>query len=222
MARFRRLSDVELYDKELGGLLGHLRAARAAGDADQEKLATDMIAFKEHDRILDKVRGAYGWAPEWAIDEIAGKAFESALRQRWRGETRASHRAWVNRIIGGEAASFFRTARGEAMVREHRLDAGADDERSRHELLGGHGSDDALLEGLERSLHLDAAEAELGELEGRNPLHARVVALALWDDRPAREVAGECDTSPENVDQIKRRFRVALRERLRRAGWEDS
>ena len=210
MGPYRRRSDAELYELPVGVLLAHIRAARAHGDVEQEKLAQDVLAFREEPRIVARIRGRCPRVPDWVHREIAGNVLESALGQLWRGAQVGSFRAWLNTMIAGEICEFFRTARGRALLEQRSLD----DPHQREALGRRDAGGESLLDGLERTLRLDAAARALEELRERNGVHARAVELALWGDRPSREVAEECGLSVANVDQLKRRFRVEVRRRV--------
>lgn len=207
MPPFFPRSEHDLYDMPVEQLLAHLRAARAAGDAEQDGLVQALLGFREGRWIRMRVQRACPSAPEWVHEEIAGQVLEDAMSSSWRGEQIGSFRAWTKQIVVRRVADFFRTQKGEAVLTQRSFE-----DPEGHDLLerfGGSGED--LADALERSLRLDAAHVVLERLRERNVAHAEIVELRVFEDRPSREVAEVHDTSVANVDQVCSRYRAELR-----------
>jgi len=197
----------DLYTMPVEQLLAHLRAARAAGDADQDAGGQAVLAFREEPRIRARVRRACPAAPDWVHEEITGKAVDDTMAGAWRGDQIGSFRAWSQTIVHGKVSEFFRTQKGEAVLHQRSFE----DPDGRDLLERLHTGGEDLADALDRSLRLDGARVVLGRLGERNAGHAEIVEAALFSDRPSREVAAEHGTSAANVDQICTRYRRDLR-----------
>lgn len=188
-------------------IVAHIAAARAAGDADQEALAQAILAYKEEGRIRTWARRFAPTAPDWAIEEIAGEAFEDAMAGEWQGERIGSFRAYAKQITHRRAADFQRTQKGDAALKQRSLE-GPEGQDLLERMTT---EDDDLAEALDLSLRVDGARIVLERLRERRPDHAAIVEGREWQDRSSADVAEEHGTTGANVDQIVRRYRVEVR-----------
>ena len=206
MASLRPLSDTELARLGDDELVAYALRARASGDGDAADLALQIFAFGLEDALRAFVRSRLDSHGDAAIEEVAERALEDAIRsiRGLRGETAPEARAFVFKIARLRIADFHRRGR----VRTAPLDAGAE----------AGGSDAAAID---TGLLLEGTLAEL------RPDHKLVVEHFVLSGYSARETAelvrrrldGRADDSmsEQNVHQIASRFRRDLRARLEEA-----
>src|SRR4051794_15878276 len=201
--RFRPRSEAELYELDELGLVEHVHDAKAAGHDDQARLAMHMLLFKHERRMRhrvairmpDHLAHHADTAADWVLERVSRSALKFGFEGRSLGE-------WVNwwgTAIDRQCVSFWRTAQGQSLERQQPLAS----ERV--------GEDDAAFDTQGEPLDIDRllAQACYSEIiqavleSVQNPMHARAIRLAFWDDLESAEVARRCETTGANVDQIK-------------------
>lgn len=197
----RRLSDEHLLD--------YARKARDAGQPHPYNHAMEWLVLRHKDRV---------WAmsfkaPAHLREEMSQEVLLGAIRAALDDREIKNFTAWLNQLVRNRLADFYRSPQYRqleidraATVREDedgqplaRAEAGVD---------GGQSA-------------VEAQEIVDGELDRLSDSHRRVVELSIFDDLAAREVARETGESEDNVYQVVKRFRVALRRALEDAdNWE--
>lgn len=210
MAPFRELSDLELDALSDEELLAYIARARALGELEAARLALRILVFGHIENVEWRVRRK---VPGDAVDKVVGEAFMSAFLATLSGQSVGEFVSWLNRIVDRRIADFHRSKRleTEPLAEEH---AGEDDVR------GGLPFEPDETAVVETMVIVDDLRAEL------SPTHRLVVDLYCIEGYPATEAAGLVnDNQPDlhppmsenNVHQIARRFRQALRDALGKA-----
>lgn len=219
---FRPLPDDELYELGDDDLLGYIVAARKARAGDHAETATHMLLYKHETRIRKRIawklpehlRRHADTVAEWVIERVT----KSALRLKLEGETVGHWVSWWQTAVDRQFISFFRSKQGQALEAERSLP-------SEH-----HGDDDAPPDRLgidfddeqvvERALHGQIVASALAKVP--NQTHGEIIRAAFWDDRTSKDIAAQYGETPNNIDQIKSRFRRDLRAECRAWGVTDS
>jgi DNA-directed RNA polymerase specialized sigma24 family protein len=204
MSVFRPRSDLELGALDDDALIAHMRAARAAGDRGQVRLALEILVYGHLENVERRVALK---VPPADVELVAGQAFDSAFKAAFDGASVGEFRSWLHTIIDRRIADYHRRPPGRAVPLDDVHEAALTE-------------DDETGAVAARS----AVDQVLSEL---NPLHREVVELAVFS--PAQPTAAEtadrinaADPSPDpamteaNVNQICSRFRKRLREVLTR------
>ena len=207
-------SEAELYAMDDGALVRHVAAARAAGRVDQGRTATHMLLFKHERAMRSRVRLRIprhlahhaDVAGDWVLERVLRSALTLPLEGRSAGEWVK----WWHTVVDRQVVSFWRSSLGRSLERQVAL---ASEREDAVDAIGEDLDVDALLA---RACYSDIVSAALAKVE--NPMHVAVLHAALWDDRASADVAAEHSTGADNVDQIKRRFRIAVREECERRG----
>lgn len=201
---FRPRSDLELNDWSDDDLIAHIRAARAAGDRKQARLALQILVFGHHENIRRRVRMR---VPREDVDLVAGAAFDSAFKAALDGNSVGEFHGWLNTIVDRRVADYHRKDRPRW------VELIEDGLNGRPE-----GEDDP---GIERIDARSAIDQALGEL---SDLHRTVVERALLSDEEptAQDLADRINEhhgadppmTTSNVHKITSRFRERLRQIL--------
>lgn len=206
MISIRPLGDAELARLGDDELVAYAVRAREAGDDAGADRALQIFAFGLEDALRAFVRNRLDSHGDAAIEEVAERALEDAIRsiRSLRGETAPEARAFVFKIARLRVVDYHRRGR----VQTAPLEAGAE--------AGGSDAD-----ATDTALVLEGALAEL------RPDHKLVVERFVLSGYSARETAelvrrrldGQVDDSmsEQNVHQIGSRFRRDLRARLEEA-----
>lgn len=213
MGDFRRLSEGELARLPEGELIEYAIEARLEGERESASLALSIFAFGMEDAVRAFVRARLGSHGDTAIEEVAERALEDAIRSidTLSGLTPQEARGFVFTIARRRIADHLRRGRPGT----DSLDGGGEAERG------------ALPDGLRVAGDAAAVETTLvvrelvAELRGA---HREVVELNVLSGYSARETVdlidrrngGRSDDSmtEPNVHQIASRFRKLLRARL--------
>jgi RNA polymerase sigma factor (sigma-70 family) len=195
------MSDEELVD--------YINDARAAGQHEDALLALKILVFGYSDRILAYVRNR---APYEESEQIAGQVLVSAIESavNYEGKRIESFGAWIYLIARRRIADFLRKRRLELrpLPEEH---------EENDDIFG------ELSEVQDETGMVQVQSAVDDCLDRLSEPHRRVVVLAIFEDRSAREVCAIVNEefpdlpkpmSESNVDQIKSRFRKCLRGEL--------
>ena len=179
--------------------------------------ATFILLYLHEERIRNRVRLRIPRHLQHHADTVADWVLErvtrSALKLPLRGESVGEWVNWWKEAVRRQVISFWRSAQGKALEREAALPSERrDDDDGPADTLGVELDVDRLLAQACYDEVIDVALANLGE---RN---RAIVRAAFWDDRPSKDVADEMGTSANNVDQIKSRFRDAVRAECERRG----
>jgi RNA polymerase sigma factor (sigma-70 family) len=213
---FRKLDDRAVDDLNDEDLVAHLVASREAGLHEQATLALQIFVYRHEGTIITRVRGK---VPDHEVESVVNATFQSAIdsvfseeKEPWSGETYASCRAWLRTITRRRIADYYRRGEQPRLVPLPEEHAEAEDV---------FGPDVAVEE--DETGRIEVEEIIDTCLEELSPSHRMVVELAVFADLPSREVAERLnDADPDlnpamsaaNVDQIKSRFRSAVRKML--------
>ncbi len=146
------------------------------------------------------------------------KLWASALKLPLKGESAGEWTNWWMTVVTRQVVSFWRSKQGQALEKEIEWPdqrAMGDDDSPGADSVGEDLDVDALAVSLDYRAAIDAA------LLGLNETHRAIVEAAYFEDRPSKDVGAEFGETHDNVDQIKKRFREALRaELIARGIWE--
>ncbi len=207
---FRRRKDYELGPLEDEELLAYAVAARDAGEDDAMQEALAILVFRRYDNL---VRRAGLKVPKADAEDIASKTIADAIVARFQGTSEGEFWKLVSTILARRVADFLakrkRSPDEAPLPEEH-----ADDEDV-------HGDTAAVTQDPTTAIGAqDVVDRRLDEL---SDLHRRVVALCVFEDLEAKDVAGRVNDehpdldppmSVDNVHQITSRFRKDLRDDL--------
>lgn len=216
--RFLRRSEAELYEMDELALVEYVRDAKAALQDDQAKLAVHMLLFKHERRMRyrvairtpDHLAHHADVVADWVLERVS----RSALKLGFEGQSVGEWVNWWGTAIDRQCISFWRTARGQSLEHEQPLSSEhAGEEGAPPDKLGVPLDVDRLLAQVSYSGIVQTALAAV-----QNSMHVQAIRLAFWDDLESAEVARRCDTTAQNVDQIKARFKRTLRQECRRRG----
>jgi DNA-directed RNA polymerase specialized sigma24 family protein len=214
---FRALSDQQLYVLRPEQLVGYVAAAKRAGAMHEAQTAVHMLLFRYENQIRARVRLRLPAHLQRHADVVADWVLEqllrSALKLSFTGSSMGEWVSWTNVAIKRQVISFFRTPMGRGLEREDSLPSEHHDDDAPDRI--GIDFDEAGV--VERMDALAAIDTAIGKVSAE---HAAILHAALWDDLPSAEVAALHKTTPQNVDQIKSRFRKELRKEIEaRGGW---
>lgn len=218
---FRPRLEHELYALDDDELLAYILAARDAQAHEYAGTATHMLLYKHEPRIRERIRWKLpehlrhhaDTVAEWVLERVT----TSALRLKLEGETVGHWVSWWQTSVDRQIISFFRSKQGQALEGERDLPSekqGADAPPDRL----GTDFDEARM--IERVLYGQIVASVLDELS--NSTHRAIVRAAFWDDRRSKDIAAEHGETPNNIDQIKSRFRRALRAKCHDHGLTDA
>ena len=200
------------------GLVEHVHDAKAAGHSDQARLAMHMLLFKHERRMRrrvairmpDHLAHHADTTADWVLERVS----RSALKLGFQGRSLGEWVNWWGKAIDRQCISFWRTAEGQSLERQQPLPSEHVGENVAAVDTLGEPLDVERL--LTQACYSQIVQAVLGRIQ--NPMHARAVRLAFWDDLESAEVARRCQTTAANVDQIKTRFKKEVREECLRRG----
>ena len=192
-------SDADLDGLSDEDLLTYIADARANGGADATRRG---LMFLVHGYWGTLVARARLKIPAADAEDVAGEALVTAIRSHFDGRSRGEFRAWLDTIVRRRIADYHRRREG----------------KPDHVPLLSKQENDYARWGVELSVPFEgtavdverAQEQAYAELE--KDAHRRVVDEFIYNDRSARDVAGEIPGMTEpNVHQIASRFRKRLR-----------
>ncbi len=206
--RFKRLSDLELGSLSDEEVVAYAVAARGAGD--REAIATAM-------KILVYGRMTYVEAmvarrvPEHAVDAVASEAMIQAMRVVFEGESVGEFVNLLKRVTHARIADHWRSL-GRQGREQATLDSDEEGRRRRE------------IEDPAEEVEAVPLRTMIDRLIGELPEHHQaVVDCAVFDDRSSADTAHMVNErfpglnepmTADNVDQIKSRFRKALKQAL--------
>jgi RNA polymerase sigma factor (sigma-70 family) len=209
--RFKQRSQGELARLDDERLVGYLREAADAGDADASRDALAILVFRYEGLVRAKVLLKVDPVD---ADDLVAEVFMSALKSAFGGATPAELRAWLLTITKRRIADYHRSG-GLAGGFELIDPTGGDEEEARRRPEPAHEGEAGAVE---TELVLD------GLLDGLGDAHRLVVELYVVNGFSAREcverVNGQLGDSLDdpmteaNVHQIGSRFRANLRAAL--------
>lgn len=210
---FRTLPASELAALEDDALLAHAVRARRAREADQERLV-HWVLWDRHARAMrrrvqlripEHLQHHLDTVFEW----VGVKVIQTALRLQFDGTSPGEWTRYWQQAVDRQVISFWRTAQGQALEAQTALPSEHTDDESPPDRLGVPLDVDRLVAA---AAHHAIIEDVLAAMD--NPKHVQVVRLAFFADLASADVAARTGESVANVDQIKSRFRQALRAAL--------
>lgn len=194
MPPFTPIPDHLLDRRSDDELIAYVRAAIDAGDAESGATALAILVFGYWENVRRRVSMK---VPSADVEDVAADAVASAIGSAFHGTSVGEFRNWLWRIVARRIADYFRSREGAPAV----VSLFGADGALAHD-PGGPAADAAVEA-------RDVVERVLATL---NDLHRRVVELYALDGHSARETAGQVPgMSEDNVHQIARRFREALK-----------
>lgn len=218
------LTDAELFALEDHELVAYIAKAKQAGNRDRAVAATHILLHKHEGRMRQRValrlpEHLWHHAPtvaDWVLERVT----RSALKLPLEGESIGEWVRWWTRAINRQVISFWRSRQGQALEAEVELPEeheGDESEvrRRRPNKLGEAFDVDAQLSALVRDQLIARV---LDGIENRK--HVAIIEAAIFENLPSKEVARRFETSADNVDQIKSRFKARLRQEFQDQGIE--
>jgi DNA-directed RNA polymerase specialized sigma24 family protein len=216
--RGKKLSDRELFDLEDGELLRYIARAKAASRLQDAVGATHVLLYRHEPRMRRRVALRLPehlahhaeTVAEWVLERV----MRSALKLPLEGEHPGQWVNWWGAAIDRQVISFWRSTQGQALETERELPSEhVGEEGKRPDRLGEELDIDALVRRLSCG---EIVNSVLDSMD--NQSHAAIVRAAYSGDPSSAEVAERFGTTPQNVDQVKSRFRKELRAECARQG----
>lgn len=211
-SRFQRAPVEELARSSEERILEYAACAKAASEDGDARLAIQLMLFLHEQRMEDRVAVRLPRhlahhrfvVAAWVLERVLA----SALRLQFTGTSVGEWVNWWHVAVDRQVIAFWRSSQGQSLEAETSLPSEHDGEPdAAHDRLGAAFDQDVALS---RILYEDIVRTVLRAVD--NPMHASVIARAIFDDQPSVAVAAEHDTTPNNVDAIKKRFREAVRQ----------
>jgi RNA polymerase sigma factor (sigma-70 family) len=214
LADFRELNDSELQRLDDDQLVEYAIAARAAGAADAERRAFEILAYG----LMPFIQAKVAKVPDQDLEDVALDALAAALKSlhrsgaMFRGSSLAEFRAWLKQIAHAQVVEYYR-------AKERRVDTEplpSEHERD-EEVFGKEPYEGDFTDGV---VAQDVVDRLLDDLD---PPKRRVVELKVFERRTAaetKEIVNQefpglnAEMTSVNADQIASRFRKELREKL--------
>lgn len=216
-------TDAELSELPDDELVRYLARAKRCTSEEHARTAVFLLLYRHERRMRAKIRAqlpAFLSHHAETIEEwVLAKVWESALTLPLKGESPGEWTNWWKTVVTRQLVSFWRSKQGKALEKEIEWPdqrAAGDDGSAGADTLGADFDVDAL------ALSLDYRGAIGATLDTLGEKHRAIVEAAYFEDRPSKDVGVEFDETYDNVDQIKKRFRAALRAELVGRGVWDS
>jgi RNA polymerase sigma factor (sigma-70 family) len=188
---------IPLTGRDDAALVEAIRHAYAMGDAGTVQSAFAHVQYRHQDRIRGRVAMKL---PSDRVDETVQDVFLDLFEAIVHRREIVNLTAWLNKVAANQVADYHRGRHARSLKGAVSLD----DE------IGAQ-----LAPAADGGQGLAEVEAVIASVLGTlDPTHHEAVLLAVFHDRPAREVADATGETEANVYQIVRRFRIALRAAL--------
>ena len=215
-------SDVELSKFSDEDLVAYIARAKRAKAVEHARTGVFLLLYRHEQRMRRKVQAQLppflSHHSETIEEWVLAKVMKSALKLPLTGESAGEWTNWWKRVVTRQVISFWRSSQGQALEKEIEWPdqrVVGDDDATGADTVGEDFDVDALALSLDYRAAIDAALAALNET------HRAIVEAAYFEDRPSKDVGAEFGETHANVDQIKKRFREALRaELVARGVWE--
>ena len=202
--RFQRVPVEELAQQPEDRILGYAARAVRAGESDEARLATQLMLFLHEARMEDRVALRLprhlahhrATVAAWVLERV----MSSGLKLQFAGTSVGEWVNWWRTAVDRQVIAFWRSALGQSLEAETGPGPEHDDG------IGVPFDEERVLN---RALYGDIVQTVLDRMD--NPMHIAAIQSAIIDDQPSADVAAEHDTSANNVDAIKKRFREAVR-----------
>lgn len=204
-------------------LVAYVARAKRSDADEHARTATFLLLYRHEQRMRRKVQAQLPaflshhavTIEEWVLEKV----WSSALKLPLKGESAGEWTNWWKMVVTRQVVSFWRSTQGQALEKEIEWPdqrAVGDDDATGVDTVGEDFDIDALALSLDYRAAIDAATGDL------NPAHRAIVEAAYFEDRPSKDVGAEFNETHDNVDQIKKRFRNALRAELVARGVRES
>jgi DNA-directed RNA polymerase specialized sigma24 family protein len=207
---FRRLKDHELDALSDEALVEYICAARDRGEDEAMREAIQILAYRHYDNVWRRVRLQLRQRPTSDVDAVADLVIAGAMLVAFRGRSVGEFRSLLNRILKRRIADFLRSPRADSWVVPLADEVGEDEDV--------HGATLTAPEGISLIWGMDLVEKAMPSQRA----HRAVIEYRLGEARSSKETADLVNNhfadglatpmTVDNVDQIVRRFRVALRD----------
>ncbi len=206
--RFQRVPVEELAQQPEDRILGYAAQAVRAGENDEARLAIQLMLFLHEARMEDRIALRLprhlahhrATVAAWVLERV----MTSGLKLQFAGTSVGEWVNWWRTAVDRQVVAFWRSALGQSLEAE--TSHGPERDDGMHDRRGAPFDEERVLT---RALYGDIVHAVLDRMD--NPMHVSAIQRAIIDDQPSAEVAAEHDTSANNVDAIKKRFREAVR-----------
>jgi DNA-directed RNA polymerase specialized sigma24 family protein len=215
-------SEAQLSMLSDSDLVAYLARAKKANADEHARTAVFLLLLRHEQRMRRKVQtqlpAFLSHHSETIENWVLQKVLDSALKLSLTGESAGEWTNWWKKVVTRQVVSFWRSTQGQALEKEiqwpDQCTTGDDDEHGA-DTIGEAFDIDALALSLDYRAAIDAA------LQNLTATHRAIVEAAYFEDRPSKDVGAEFGETHANVDQIKKRFRNALRaELVARGVWE--
>lgn len=217
------LTDAELFALEDHELVAYIALTKAS-NRERAVAATHILLHKHDRRMRQRVAlrlPEHLWhhadtVADWVLEKVA----RSALKLPLEGESIGEWVNWWTTAITRQVISFWRSREGQALEAEVELPEEHENEerqgkRRRPNTLGEDFDVDAHLSALARDQAIERVFDGMA-----NEKHVAIIEAAIFESLPSKEVATRFDTSNDNVDKIKSRFKERLGQELKSQGIE--
>lgn len=210
------LTDGELFALEDYELVEYIAKAKTSGHRDRAVAATHVLLYKHEGRMRARVAlrlPEHLWHhADTVADWVLEKVTRSALKLPLKGDSVGEWVNWWTSAINRQVISFWRSRQGQALEAEIELPEehegnDGDVTRQRPNTLGEDFDVDAKLSVLVRDDTIARVLESMGNKE-----HVAIIEMAIFENRPSKEVAELFETTAANVDQIKSRFKRRLKQ----------
>jgi RNA polymerase sigma factor (sigma-70 family) len=196
---FRRLSDIELKRLADEEVVAYLVRAREVGEHNEVTAALQSLVYGRMDLVESIVAAR---VPDQAIDRVAQDAMIETMTAVFDGVSVGQFVNFLKTVTSRKVADYWKS-RGRHGREEATLDSD-DESKRRREVVD-------VAEEVE-AVPLQTLVDDV--LNGLPSDHRAAVELAVFGDQPSADVAAQLGLTAANVDQIKSRFRHALRKAL--------
>ena len=206
---FDCLSEDELQRLTDDELIAYIRKAADAGRRDCAATATAILCWRRFDDVVRRVSMR---VPAPDVEDVAMTAILDAIRSAFKGVSKGEFVKWLNTIVSRRIADYHRAKEGKPPLTPLPTENLDDDE-----VWGEEPSEPDHTGEVHVQSVIDACLAKL------SPPHRAVVERNVFEDLSAQDTAAQVNEafpdldppmSDQNVHQIVRRFRQAVRELL--------
>jgi DNA-directed RNA polymerase specialized sigma24 family protein len=211
---FRKRKDYELAALSDEALVEYICAARERGEDAAMREGIQILAYRHHDNVHRRVRLRLHKRPTSDVDAVTDLVIGGAMLTAFRGGSVGEFKSLLNTILERRVADYLRSAKADVWAVP--LAEEVEEEEEVHGAVLAASEEISVIWGMDLiEKAMPSSEAHRAVVERRLEGHSSKETAELINNH----FAGELSTpmTVENVDQIVRRFRVALRDLIREA-----
>lgn len=217
-APFRRLPIELLATLEDAELLGYVARAKRSGELEDARTAVWLL-WDRHGRAMRRrvqlrIPAHLQHHLDTVSDWVTERVLQTALRLSLEGSSPGEWTRYWQQAVDRQTISFWRTSQGRSLERQQGLPSEQDGEDGTAPDRLGEELDVERL--IARACHHEIIEGVLDRMDNAN--HVAIVRMACFEDLASAVVAERLGETAVNVDQVKSRFRAALRRALEDRG----